>query len=170
MAASFPASVKSFVSRVSGDTIQPAHVNDLQDEVSAIETDLLKAWTTQAYSAGDYTASSGTWGVDPGDTTLAYHKIGKRLTVAFEVNTTDVSATPLTLNITIPGSFTAAKTTHNPILVANNGGAFQLGMAEVVTGTTLIKCYFSPNLTTTWAVDVADATYVRGQITIETTA
>ena len=35
--ASFPGSVKSFATRSAGQTIQPAHVNDLQDEVNAIE-------------------------------------------------------------------------------------------------------------------------------------
>jgi hypothetical protein len=40
MSASYPSAVKSFTTRVAGDTIQPAHVNDLQDEVAAIESDL----------------------------------------------------------------------------------------------------------------------------------
>lgn len=41
MAASYPSAVKSFTSKSAGDTIQPAHVNDLQDEVAAIEGGLL---------------------------------------------------------------------------------------------------------------------------------
>jgi hypothetical protein len=168
--ASYPGSVWSPTTKSTNDVIQPAHINDPQNEVVAVETDLLKAWTTEAFNANHYTASAGTWTVDSGDTTLAYHKIGRRMTVTFEVNTSDVSTTPLTLNITIPGGFTAAKTTRNPILVANNGGAFQLGLAEVAANTTTIKCYFSPNLVTNWAADAADTTYVRGQITIETTA
>lgn len=40
MAASYPTSVKAFTSRNNGDTIQAAHINDLQDEVNAIETGL----------------------------------------------------------------------------------------------------------------------------------
>lgn len=35
--ANFPGSVKTFTSRNTGDVIQPGHVNDLQDEVNAIE-------------------------------------------------------------------------------------------------------------------------------------
>lgn len=35
--ASFPGAVKSFTSKNSGDVIQGSHVNDLQDEVAAIE-------------------------------------------------------------------------------------------------------------------------------------
>lgn len=37
MAASYPGSVKTFTAKNAGDTIQAAHVTDLQDEVTAIE-------------------------------------------------------------------------------------------------------------------------------------
>jgi len=46
MPASFPSSVKSFVTRELGDTIAASHVNDLQLEVAAIESDLLNATPT----------------------------------------------------------------------------------------------------------------------------
>lgn len=39
--ASYPTAVKAFTTRNPGDVIQPAHVNDLQDEVNAIEAGLL---------------------------------------------------------------------------------------------------------------------------------
>lgn len=42
MAAQYPAAVKSFVTRNAGDVLQPSHVNDLQDEVNAIEAGLLQ--------------------------------------------------------------------------------------------------------------------------------
>ena len=41
MAASYPTSAKSFTSKSNGGTIDAAHVNDLQLEVTAIETDLI---------------------------------------------------------------------------------------------------------------------------------
>ena len=41
MAASYPTSVKSFSSKLSGDLIALSHMTDLQDEVVAIETALL---------------------------------------------------------------------------------------------------------------------------------
>ena len=41
MAASYPGSVKTFATRATGQTIDPSHVNDLQDEVNAIEAGLL---------------------------------------------------------------------------------------------------------------------------------
>jgi hypothetical protein len=41
MAASYPGAVKTFSNRASGHTIEAAHINDLQDEVTAIEDGLL---------------------------------------------------------------------------------------------------------------------------------
>jgi hypothetical protein len=41
MAASYPTAVKSFTVKSAGDTIQPTHINDLQDEVAAIEDGIL---------------------------------------------------------------------------------------------------------------------------------
>lgn len=41
MAASYPGAVKTFATRSAGQSIDPGHVNDLQDEVSAIESGLL---------------------------------------------------------------------------------------------------------------------------------
>ena len=41
MAASYPGAVKTFTTKSAGQTIQPADVNDLQDEVNAIESGLL---------------------------------------------------------------------------------------------------------------------------------
>lgn len=39
--ASYPNAVKSFTSKNAGDTIQPSHINELQDEVAALEDGLL---------------------------------------------------------------------------------------------------------------------------------
>lgn len=39
--ASFPTSPKSFVSRSAGDVIQPSHMNDVQDEVNAVQAGYL---------------------------------------------------------------------------------------------------------------------------------
>lgn len=41
MPASYPASANGFTSRNNGDTIQPAHMNDVQAEITAVETDLV---------------------------------------------------------------------------------------------------------------------------------
>lgn len=39
--ASYPSAVKSFGTKNAGDTIQPSHINELQDEVAALEDGLL---------------------------------------------------------------------------------------------------------------------------------
>jgi hypothetical protein len=41
MPASFPSAAKTFTSRAAGQVIASAHLNDLQDEVNAVETDLV---------------------------------------------------------------------------------------------------------------------------------
>jgi len=41
MSASYPSAQKTFTSRNNGDTIQASHVNDLQDEVNAVEGGLI---------------------------------------------------------------------------------------------------------------------------------
>ena len=41
MAASYPSAIKTFATRSNGQTIDASHVNDLQDEVAALETALL---------------------------------------------------------------------------------------------------------------------------------
>ncbi len=41
MSASYPSSAKSFTTKLSGDTVQAAHVNDLQEEVRAVEVGLI---------------------------------------------------------------------------------------------------------------------------------
>ena len=49
--ASYPGAVKTFTTKNSGDTIQPADVNDLQNEVNAIEAGLLNGTANLQSSA-----------------------------------------------------------------------------------------------------------------------
>lgn len=55
MSASFPSSAKSFTTKLAGDTIQASHINDIQDEVTAIETALVGG-TLPAANASALTA------------------------------------------------------------------------------------------------------------------
>lgn len=52
----FPAAVKTFVTRSAAQTIDPSHVNDLQDEVNAIESGYLNG--TARISASNATAAN----------------------------------------------------------------------------------------------------------------
>jgi hypothetical protein len=53
MSASYPSAVKTFTTKATGDKIQASHINDLQDEVHAIETDLLTGGITPTISDSD---------------------------------------------------------------------------------------------------------------------
>lgn len=57
-AASFPTAVKSFTTKASGDKVQAAHVNDLQDEVTAIEQDLVNGMSRVRLGASTLTIAS----------------------------------------------------------------------------------------------------------------
>jgi hypothetical protein len=110
MSASYPSSAKSFTTKSNGSTIDASHINDLQDEVSAIETDLLTAFpgggadggqikfpasqnassdvnTLDDYEEGTWTPVLGGAGGTSGQTYSSqvgnYIKIGKKVWVQF---------------------------------------------------------------------------------------
>jgi hypothetical protein len=129
----------------------------------------LGEWTTPTYSAGDFTASAGSWGVDSGDiTTYSYTLIGKTMTVNFVIDGTDVStAAPTNLRIKIPGGFTANKTVIASAQVSDAGGAFQAGICRVASGGTVIEVYKDNTGSALWTLTAGDNTSVRGSITFE---
>ena len=137
MSASYPGSVKTFTSRNAGDTIQPSHVNDLQDEVNALETSLLSSFTTtfpltsgqiafpatqsasanantlDDYEEGTWTPGiafgGGTTGVTYTQQTGTYVKVGRM--VQFQGRIILSSKGSSTGNVTITGlPFTATNT------------------------------------------------------------
>lgn len=76
MAASYPGSVKTFSTKAPGEAIASSHINDLQNEVVAIETQLgVNAGTWQSWTP------TVTWnGVEPTTTTVVsarYCNVGK---------------------------------------------------------------------------------------------
>lgn len=54
MSASYPTSVKVFTTKNTNDVIQPAHINDAQDEISSIETVLSNSLVVSANAAVGY--------------------------------------------------------------------------------------------------------------------
>ena len=60
MAATYPGGAKSFTTKTNGQTIDPAHVNDLQDEVTAVEQDLIAGLPVARGGTGN--TSAGTSG------------------------------------------------------------------------------------------------------------
>lgn len=133
----------------------------------AAEKDILfPAWTTPAFSAGNYTGSgSMTWTVDAGDvTTFAYMINGKMMTVSFYIIGTTIAGTPSdTLRIVIPASKTATKTMSAPCSISDNGTP-NAGAVRVVASGTSIEITRDDNANFTAATD---ATSVTGQITFE---
>lgn len=80
--ASYPDSVKSFVTRSAGQTIAAAHVNDLQDEVNAMESGLL----------------NGTAPLNSSNSTMAALNVTGNCTVAGKLNSSN--STLATLSVT----------------------------------------------------------------------
>ncbi len=69
-------------------------------------------WTTVSYTAGDFTAATGSWTVDSGDlTTFAYVLMGKTMIVTWVISTSTLSAGTANVSIKIPASKSPAKTT-----------------------------------------------------------
>jgi hypothetical protein len=60
MPASYPTNIKGFTTKSAGDTIQPAHINDLQDEVMAVEAGLLSGASPITTSNATMAAISAT--------------------------------------------------------------------------------------------------------------
>jgi hypothetical protein len=72
--ASYPTAVKSFTTKNTGNTVQAAHVNDLQEEVAAIETDILTVFASglAAGSGGPFNWTPALTFATPGDLSVTY--------------------------------------------------------------------------------------------------
>jgi hypothetical protein len=109
MAASYPASIKSFTTKEAGGAILSAHINDLQAEVVAVETQL----GTNAGAWMDWTPTI-TWEggtTNPTTTTVTharYTKIGKLVTFSILFDITRGTGNRNLCRFTLPAS---AKTT-----------------------------------------------------------
>lgn len=90
MAASYPTAVKSFTVKNAGDTIQPAHLNDLQDEVAAIEGGLLNG-TAPLHSSNSTVANLSV----SGGSTVAHLQAGDS-TIAGTLTVTTLISTSIT--------------------------------------------------------------------------
>jgi hypothetical protein len=100
--ASYPSSIKSFTTKNAGDTIQPAHINDIQDEVVAVETDLLKSWSSWTPTWTNLTVGDGT-------VTAKYFKLGKL--IFFELHLVLGSTTSVGGAVSVDLPVNAAATT-----------------------------------------------------------
>jgi hypothetical protein len=90
MAASYPTAVKSFTVKSAGDTIQPTHINDLQDEVAAIEDGILNG-TAPLTSSNAVVANLSV----AGGSTLATLQVTGNSTIAGTLTVTKIVSTSL---------------------------------------------------------------------------
>lgn len=146
MAASFPTSVHSFASKTDGvDDVLAAHVNDIQLEVAAIETQLLTTGTWVPTFAG--------FSADPSGGLYRYVLIGKTCIAMVEMPTGTSNDTMLTLTApftarTATGMFWRALSS-----VVTNGGTTATehpGRVFIGSGGTVITCYRTLDSTATW--------------------
>lgn len=146
MSASYPTAVKTFTTKNTNDVIQPAHINDPQDEIAALETELLTtsgtAYTPTFSSSGGVAASLGN-----GTITGTYRKTGKRVDfhITLGFGSTSNAGSGNFFLFGLPS--TAVNTTMGAIVsrILDSGTQFYIGVgylnstttvAIVITGTT----------------------------------
>lgn len=126
-------------------------------------------WTSVSFSAGNFTASgSMTWTVESADqVTFRYHKVNKVMTVAFALEATAVGGTPSTdLQITIPGSFTAAAQFNDVFWYKVSTPTRAAGFLQINASGTTIRLLIDNDGSVNWT---AGAVSVWGQVQFETT-
>jgi hypothetical protein len=119
-----------------------------------------------AFSAGDFTASAGSWTVDSGDVgDYSYILTDKMMTVWFSIITTDVSSAGAILRIAVPGGFTIASGVNcqNLIRVSDAGAAAAAGVCYAQGGVAYLQLY-ADLASTGFASTTGDNTSVIGQI------
>lgn len=135
----------------------------LQSIYDSIE--LTWAWNSVTHSDANFKGDSvdGNWAVASGDqSTFKYQRIGKRLTVLLTIITSTVANTPGTLQVTIPGSFTAATAAGGTFWYDENG-TDEIGRWYVDAAGTVINL---TKITGTWA-NATNTTTVQVTATFE---
>lgn len=127
-------------------------------------------WITPAYSAGNFASLGGgtAWTVIAANQdTYAYMLVGKLLTVAFRIESTNVTGAPLELLLAVPGGFSVAKATNIPFQAIDKGAA-AFGIARVAAADTSIR-FQSSATGAGWQATAGSDTFTRGTIFFEVT-
>jgi hypothetical protein len=121
--ANYPLSIASFTTKANSQIIDASHINSLQDEVVALETDLLKAWTAFTPTWTNLTVGNAT-------NSGKYLQIGKIVWFRIDLalgNTSSVSASAVSVNFpvtaAIGSSFAVA---HGEAIDISTGDAFDV--------------------------------------------
>jgi hypothetical protein len=124
-------------------------------------------WTSPAYADSNFKGdgTDANWVVDSGDVlAYKYRIIGKSMLVAFSIATTDVANTPTSLEIVIPGSFTASGRADSVGTGVNAGATPEPVNIVVLNGASVISI---SRFSGTWSTTTGDNTNVTGQIEFE---
>lgn len=137
---SFPASVKSFTTKNAGDVIQNTHLNDLQDEVNAMEGGYLNG-TARLNSSGSTLATlsvsgGSTFAVRPATPPPDAAKVFLQSTVT--IGTSGASTFAWTAQAFLTNSSMHSTTTNNNRLIPQSTGLYQvvaqMGLSTNSTG------------------------------------
>jgi hypothetical protein len=128
----------------------------------------LGEWTAATYAGGNFAGSGAmTWTVDSGDVVnVSYTLVGKTMVLNVYINGSSVGGVASTsLQMTIPGSFTAAHPTENFIRVYDNSSTAVAGIIRTTAGgsAVIINRLDDGN----FSASSTNNTSVQGQITFE---
>jgi len=123
-------------------------------------TTKLGEWTAVAYSAGNFTVTSGggTWTVDSGDQAFySYTVIGKTMTLDVVLNATSITGSVSQIGVAIPGGFTCpGQAWGTSFLYDNSSSVFVPAAAFMVSTKVLIQKGDGTNFTAS-----TNNTYIR---------
>ena len=122
-------------------------------------------WTAVPFSAGNFTASAGTWTVSSGNqATYKYTLVGKTMTLTWIINASSCSSAA-TLRLAIPGGFVAATTQQCSAFAISAGGARVPSLVTLAAGTAFVTLFADTN-GSNFAISAGNA-YSSGTVAFE---
>ncbi len=147
------------------DSLTASLQNYLAVQHNSDGTHALGLWVQVPFSAQRFTGNQVWTVTNPNVVRYAYTKIGKTMTLAFNIVQTTVGGGATQLRIAIPDGFLAAAQETNTFSFSDNGTA-GVGMAFVTRGAAVVTLVTNILGTVNWTAAAA-TTAVAGQITFE---
>jgi hypothetical protein len=123
-------------------------------------------WQQVAFLAGNFTASAGAWTVIAANqVTYSYVIHGRRMTVVFAIENTNLTAAAASLRINVPNGKTTARIMHSSVAFAKDNNVVVPAYCDVAAGGTQIFLRKADG--TNWTLTAGSNTLVYGQITFE---
>jgi len=125
-------------SGLTGTIINNAWKQELYNQIDAIGP-----WVDVAFSAGNFTATGGTWTVTGAQqVAFAYRLDGKLAHVSLNLQGTTIGGTPNVLTVTCPAAIGAWRNQGiQPIALYMSAAAGQVGVAAWSAGATVLSIY-----------------------------